>query len=380
MATRTTTNGIVPVLDRRALNRALLARQLLLERHRMTAAEAIAHLVGLQAQAPNPPYIGLWTRLEDFRLSELADLLTGGQAVRIALMRSTVHLVTARDCLALRPLTQPALDRDLRASRFGKLVAGLPEEELRAAGRKALDGTGSGLTTKELGVRMQETWPDRDPSGLAYAARNLLALVQTPPRGVWGVGGQTRYATAETWLDQPLGESPSLADTVLRYLTAYGPATVKDVQTWAGLTRLREVVDGLRPRLRVFRDEQGSELFDVPDAPRPDQEAPVPVRFLPEFDNILLSHADRSRIIADEHRARIFTRNGIIKATFLVDGRVHGMWTIAQERGTAVLTVEPFGALSRADRDALAEEGDRLLAFAAAGAASYDIRFAPAGG
>ncbi|MGW7640345.1 winged helix DNA-binding domain-containing protein [Streptomyces decoyicus] len=369
-----------PVLSTRALNRALLARQLLLRRHQLGVLDAVTRLIGLQAQAPNPPYIGLWTRLDGFAIGDLAGALEDRSLTRIAVMRSTVHLVTAQDCRTLRPLTQPALDRDLWVgSGSGKAVDGVVDPaELAAAARAAL--AEAPLTTAELGEALQQRWPEVAARHLAYAARTLLPLVQVPPRGIWGVGGRTRYATAESWLGEPLTDGPSLQEVVLRYLAAYGPATVKDVQLWSGLTRLRPVLDGLRDRLRTFRDGAGHELFDVPGAPLPDPGLPAPVRFLPEFDNILLSHADRGRIITDEDRRRIFTRNGIVRATFLVDGFVRGMWAIDRDRDGAVLRVEPFTPLGAPDRAALSEEGARLLAFAAADARAHDIRFAPPGG
>ena len=164
---------------------------------------------------------------------------------------------------------------------------------------------------------------------------------------------------------------------MLRYVAAFGPATVADAQAWSGLTGLREVVGRLRPQLRTFRDEQGRELFDLPDAPRPDPDTPVPVRLVAEFDNLILSHADRSRIIGDAARQRIFTKNGIFPGTVLAGGYVAGMWRISRSRGTAVLAVELFGPLSARDRDALEAEGARLLSFAAAEAAGHDIRYAP---
>ncbi|WP_338672938.1 winged helix DNA-binding domain-containing protein [Streptomyces sp. SCSIO 30461] len=363
-------------LGPRALNRALLERQLLLRRQPLTAAEAIARLVGMQAQAPAPPYVGLWTRLTGFRHEELAELLTGREAVRVALLRATVHLVTAEDCLALRPLVQPVLDRQVRGvARFAKAVADLEPDDLDTAVREAL--ADEPLTTKELGAALAARWPERDPDGLANAARGRLPLVQVPPRGIWGVGGLTRYATAEAWLGRPLGTGATVDDLVLRYLRAYGPASVKDVQMWSGLTRLREVVDRLGSRLRALRDEDGRELFDLPDAPLPDPETEAPVRFLPEFDNVLLAHDDRSRILDERRRSAIFTRNGIIRATFLVDGFVAGMWRVTRERGTATLVLEPFGRLPKASRKALEQEGADLLEFMAPEAPDRTVSVEP---
>ncbi|MDF2963322.1 MAG: hypothetical protein K0S39_5057 [Paenibacillus sp.] len=302
--------GVSPVLGRQTLNRALLERQLLLRRAKLSALDAIEHLVGLQAQAPNPPYIGLWTRLAEFSHDELAQLLHDRQAVRIALMRSTLHLVSARDCLALRPAVQPVLDRGLKGT-YGKRLAGVDIEALAAAGRALVEE--QPRTFHELGKLLAERWPDRDPAALAAAVRTCVPLVQVPPRGIWGSSGQAAHTSAEAWLSQPLDAAPSPVAMILRYLGAFGPATVSDMQVWSGLTRLREVIDRLRPRLRTYRDEQGNELFDLPDAPMPDPDTPAPPRFLAEYDNMLLSYTDRTRIMAEKYRPLVFTDNGIIR-------------------------------------------------------------------
>ena len=350
------------VLGVRALNRAFLERQMLLRRRKLSAAEALEHLVGMQAQAPNPPYIGMWTRLEDFHPGELASLISDRCAVRIALMRNTIHLVTAHDCLALRPLVQPIFDRDLRANySHGGNIKGIDLDALTAAGRALLDE--KPRTGKDLGALLAERWPDRNPASLAHAVRGRVPLVQVPPRGIWGESGPAAHATAESWLGRPLNPDLSLGEMVTRYLGAFGPATIMDTQAWSGLTRLRNVFERLRPHLRTFRDERGKELFDLPDATRPDPEIPAPVRFLPEFDNATLSHADRARIIADDHRKVISSKNGMVPATVLVDGFVRGTWKVEKTKKMAWLVIEPFEPLSKENCDALAEEGERLLHF-----------------
>jgi Winged helix DNA-binding domain len=362
-------------LGPRALNRATLERQMLLSRQKLPAVEAIEHLVGMQAQAPNPPYVGLWTRLEGFHPDELSRLILDRRAVRIALMRNTVHLVTARDCLALRPLVQPVFDRGLYANRADRAgIEGVDIEALVVAGRALLEERPR--TAKELGGRLRERWPNRDPASLAGAIRNLVPLVQVPPRGIWGKSGQAAHTTAEAWLGRPLDPNPSLDEMVLRYLGAFGPATAKDVQTWSGLTRLGEVTDRLRPRLRVFSDEHGNELFDLPDAPRPDPDTPSPPRFLPEFDNLILSHADRTRVISSDYRKVIASKNGMVPATVLVDGFVRGTWKTERTRGKAALVIEPFEPLPKKDRDALSEEGEQLIRFIGEGAEAFEVRFA----
>ncbi|HET6232414.1 MAG TPA: winged helix DNA-binding domain-containing protein [Longimicrobiaceae bacterium] len=360
------------VLTRRALNRALLARQMLLRRHALTAEEAIGRLGGMQSQAPNPPYIGLWSRLEGFRADALAGLMYERKVVRIALMRATIHLVTARDCLAWRPLLQPVIERGMRSS-HGKRLGGADPAALAAVGRELVKE--APRTWEELADALGPRFPGADPAALAQAVRAWVPLVQVPPRGIWGEPGAARHTTTDVWLGRPLDADPSVDELVMRYLAAFGPVTVRDVQTWSGLTRLREVLDRLRPRLATFRDEGGAELFDLPDAPRPDADTPAPVRFLPEWDNMLLSHADRARIVADEHRASVFTINGQILGTILVDGFVTGTWKITRHRSAATLVITPFALLPSAKKTALEEEGARLLDWAAPEESEGAVRF-----
>jgi Winged helix DNA-binding domain len=392
------------VLSRQALNRALLARQMLLRRSPLPPSppaldgpagtggtdgtdgtkergeraarviETVEHLAGLQAQAPFPPYYGLWSRLADFRPDDLAELILSRQVVRIALMRGTIHLVSARDCLLLRPLIQPVLDRGLAAG-FGKQLGGLDTAELAAAGRALVED--QPRTFSDLGSLLATRWPGYPPAALAQAIRALVPLVQVPPRAIWGAAGSSAHTSAQAWLGAPLNARPSPDQLVIRYLAAFGPATVMDMQSWSGLTRLREVAERQRPGLRTFRNEDGGELFDLPAAPRPDPGTPAPVRLVAEFDNLVLSHADRTRIISAQDRPRLFTRNGIFPGTVLVSGFVTGMWKIARSPAATTLTIEMFGPVAAADRDAITGEGERLLAFAAPDARTRGIRFAP---
>ncbi|MFI8533422.1 winged helix DNA-binding domain-containing protein [Streptomyces aquilus] len=354
-----------PVLGTRALNRATLDRQLLLKRSHLTARAAVEHLLGLQAQNVKPPYYALAARLDGFRTEALSTLMADREVVRIVTMRSTIHTHTADDALTLRPLVQAARDREL--TNFRKGLVGVDLDRLAAVARDLVEA--EPRTMKQLREALLEEWPDADPQSLAIAARCRLPLVQVTPRGLWGQSGQVALTTAEHWLGRPAEPVPAPDATVLRYLAAFGPASVKDMQTWSGLTRLREAFERLRPRLLTFRDEHGVELFDLPDAPRPAADTPAPPRFLPEFDNLLLSHADRTRVIPAEYRGRSWVGN-MVYATFLVDGFLAGVWKLEEES----LVIEPFGKLTRAQRDEVTEEGARMLATMHPGS-SYDIRF-----
>jgi hypothetical protein len=366
------------VLSRRALNRATLERQLLLRRQTLPAAEVVEHLLGMQSQVPNNPYVGLWSRIEGFDPEELSHLIADRQAIRMVLMRGTIHLVTAHDCLRLRPEMQPVLHRMLMVgSPYGKRLRGLDVEAVLAAGRAFLEE--QPRTGVELRGHLHERWPDGDPAALAYAVQYLVPLVQVPPRALWGRSGRATWTTADAWLGQPVPTTSAAADAgteamILRYLAAYGPATVMDVQAWCGRTRLREAMERLRPRLRTFRDEQGKELFDGQDGPLPDPETPAPPRFMPEYDNALLGYADRSRIVDEATRRLTLMENGYV-STVLVDGFVRAVWKLTTQRKTATLAIEPFVPLSKKDRDGVAEEGEGLLRFLAAGATSHEVRF-----
>ncbi|GAB2994820.1 winged helix DNA-binding domain-containing protein [Amycolatopsis acidiphila] len=362
------------VFGTRALNRALLARQFLLRPVKLSPLEAVRHLCGMQAQAPFPPYFGLWSRLHGFAPEGLSRLLLDRSVVRIVLMRGTVHLVTSEDCLFLRPLVQPILDRDLRTNQaYAAALTGLDLTSLAKDARAVL--AERPCTGAELGKLLAQRHPERPPAALAHAARGLLPLVQIPPRAVWGRSGQPKYATAEEWLGRPLDPRARLDEVTRRYLAAFGPATVNDVQAWSGLTRLSEVVDGLRSELRTFQDEQGRELFDLPDAPRPGPDIPAPPRFIAEFVNLLLSHADRTRVPTAEARKRVFgVPNGVFPGTVLVDGFVRGTWRITGKRGAAALEIEQHQRISKKDTAALESAGARLLRFAEPGC-SPDVRF-----
>jgi Winged helix DNA-binding domain len=362
------------VLSRRQLNRALLARQMLLERQSKPAAETIEQLVGMQAQNPLDPYYALWTRLVGFQPEELSDLIANRKAVRLAMMRSTIHLVTARDCLRFRPVLQPVQDQVLfKNSPFGRKIGDMDLDALVAAGRAIVEEKPQ--TMSELGKRLHELWPDRDATSMAYGIRGLAPLVQVPPRGIWGKGGQTTLTTAEHWLGEPLAEDDSPDEIILRYLAAFGPATVQDAQYWSGLTKLKDAFERLRPQLVTFRDERGKELFDLPGAPRPEPDIPAAPRFFPQYDNVMIGHADRSRILGDNVQGHMFVIENRYPGTFLVDGFLAGIWTITRVRRAATMRIRLFATISAEDKTALGEEATRLLAFAQSDAETRDVEF-----
>jgi hypothetical protein len=372
------------VLTDRAVNRALLARQHLLARAPGSALDMVRHLCGLQAQAPFPPYYGLLARLDGFQPEQLASLLESREVVRIALMRSTIHLVTADDALAWRPLIQPVLDRGL-ASNWGKGLTGLDLDQVAARGRDLT--AEQPLTFADLGAALTRTFPDHPGDALAMAVRCRVPLVQVPPRAVWGKSGLARHTPIDVWLDRPEPEPEpepaprpqALTAMIERYLAAFGPATIQDVQTWSGLTRLREIMEPMRDRLRTFTDERGRELFDFPDGPRPDPDVPAPPRLAAEFDNLILSHDDRTRVMADDDRRKLFKQLNSFPGSVLLDGFVAGAWRVKRAKGTATVTIELFrDRLPAGDRDALEAEAARVLAVTAP-AATPDTRFVTTG-
>lgn len=345
-------------LSPRALNRALLARQMLLERAELEPLVVVEHLVGMQAQVPTDPYFGLWSRLSDFDPQALSALIANRTAVRMAAMRGTLHLLSARDGLMLRPWVQPVLTRTLVATSFGKDTRGVDMEALIAAGRAAVEK--KPLTLAELRPILAAEFPGFNATSLSHAFHYSAPLVQVPPRGLWGEGGLPRVTTAERWLRKRLAR-PSPEATVMRYLAAFGPASVMDAQAWSGLTKLGAVFEALRSKLVTFRDEKGRELFDLPDAPRPDADTSAAPRFLPVYDNVTLGFANRDRIIT-RGPPRAVPQSVNVRA-FLIDGFVAGFWKLDEAKGTATLTLEPFAKLRKADERALVAEGRKLLEF-----------------
>jgi hypothetical protein len=287
-------------------------------------------------------------------------------------MRATLHLVTAEDYLLLRPALQPALARALRGF-FSQEARRLDLDRLVAAARTYT--AEQPRTFPELRAFLSAIAPNETAQSLSYAVRTHLPLVQVPPAGTWGCFRIPRYVSAEAWLQRPLASAgEGLRHLIARYLAAFGPATRRDIEAWSGLSRLQTTIDELSPTLCSFQDERGRVLLDLPGLPLPRPEVPAPARFLPEFDNLVLAHADRTRVLPEEYRSAVLRPPGRVLATFLVDGIVRGTWRIERARNTAVLVIEPFEPLPEHARDALVAEGERLVRFVEDNATTFATR------
>jgi hypothetical protein len=359
-------------LTRKALNRALLARQMLLARNEISATAAIEHLVGLQAQQARPPFVGLWSRISGFERDDLRSLVESRQVIRATLMRCTLHLMSRRDYLVFRPMLQPALSTGMRAV-LGDRTQSFPWDALLTEAQRLFEERPRTFT--DLRAELMTLFPAADERAMGYSVRTHLPLIVVPGEHEWGFRADTAFALAEEWRGRPLDSDDRPHALALRYLAAFGPASASDLQAWSGLRGITSVLNELRPQLQVFRDDRRRELFDLPGAPRPPEEMPVPARFVADFDNLILSHADRTRVIADEHRTVVITKNGQVLPTFLVDGFVAGTWKLSRVRKTALITVSPFAPLPSAARSELEAEGKTLARFLEPNAAQFDLRF-----
>ena len=355
-------------LSLRQLNRTLLHRQLLLKRHLLDPVAAIERLAALQAQIPNPPYIGLWTRLHAFDRGDLTRLLEAREIVRAPWIRSTLHLVSAADHQRLQSVIQPALARGLRAF-FGKRAKDLDVERLCSIAKPFLERHEPSIG--ELRAHLLKHEPERDPEAMAYAVRSYLPLVQIPPSGTWGAGTRATYTTAERWLGeaQPL----DLSALFRRYLSAFGPASVMDFQTWSGMTGLKSQLSDELPNLTRYRSEYGETLYDLPDLPICEADSLASLRFLPEYDNVLISHKDRRRILPETHRKTVFASAGRVLSTVLIDGFVSGIWKAQRTKQEAALRVSLFKRQSSAVLKQIEDEGQRLIRFIDTKARDYRV-------
>jgi hypothetical protein len=363
-----------PVLTLRALNRTLLQRQFLLQRTNRSALEVIEHLVAMQGQDPNWPYVGLWTRKTSFGHDDLTALLHDRSVVRSTMVRATQHLASAADFAWLRPAVQPLLDRHVRASYYTEQLGDLNLDEVV---KTALEFLGDrAVPRRDLSRMLTERYPGRKGAPLAGAVEVRTPLVHPAPGCTWGSWWSrpsVPVAQAQAWTGRPMDSGPGIERLILRCLAAFGPATVHDAKTWSGLNlrEIRPAVEELRPQLRSYRDEQGRELLDLAAAPLADAEAPAPARFLPAYDNAILSHADRSRIIAAEDRPKVVD-GAVVEPTFLIDGFVAGTWVLEGP----VVRIRPFAPLAEDDAAHLHAEAERLAPFLAPGGEAPRVEMA----
>jgi len=360
------------ILTLRELNRTTLARQMLLERESISIPAAIERLIGMQAQLSSAPFVGLWTRLNDFQRESLAKRIDDHTVVKATMMRATLHLVTADDFLRLRTTLRPVLSGASETIVKNRGVE-LDYETLLATAKEFI--AAEPRTFAEISAMLSEKWPDVDIGSMRYTVRTTLPLVQFPVSGGWSFPGNPKFTLAETWLGKPFSTDDILKVLIFRYLAAFGPASVTDMQKWSGFPKLKEAFEALRPELVTYRDERKRELFDLPDMLIPDADAPAPERFLPEFDNLLLAHDKRTRVVADEYRKKVYLPGLRVAATFLVDGFVRGAWKIDSKKKAATLTLDAFDSLTKQNRDALTEEGEKLVRFVEPDAKTFEVKF-----
>lgn len=358
------------ILTLRELNRTTLARQMLLSREFGSALDAVSRLVGLQAQSAMAPFVGLWTRVQGLSREEVAGLIEDKTIIKATMMRGTLHLVTAEDYVKFRSTLQPVLDAALAGILKGR-AGNLDVPKLLEAAEPFLEE--SPRSFAEITKMAEKLLPGTDPGAMRYAVRMRLPLVQVPVAKGWSYPGNPRYALAKSWLEKTVPTGDRFKELVLRYLSAFGPASAADMQTWSGFGKER--IEELRPELTTYRDEKGKELFDHPGLAIEDPERRAPERFLPEYDNLLLSHANRTRVVADEHRSKVYIPVLRVRSTILVDGFVAGTWKVEKVKGTATLVVEPFANLSRSSHKALTEEGEKLVRFVGYDAKHHEVRF-----
>ena len=360
------------VLSVRELGRATLARQLLLERESLSATECTGRLAGMQAQEPGPPVLGLWSRLAAFHADELHRAIDEREVVRARMMRGTLHLVPSSDFLRLYSAIAPVFS-EWMVRYLGPRIEGVDLDDLIAEATAVFTERES-LSAAELRDALAERRPDADVRALAAVVRTGLPLVRVPDGGRWAYTPKAPFTDAERWLGRSLRKRPDFTGLVRGYLGAFGPASVADAEGWLGGGELAPVFERMRPELELYRDGRGREHFDLPGAPRPPADAPAPVRLLPEFDNLMLAHADRSRVIDDEHRKALTTKNLRVRATVLVDGRVAGFWKLETKRGTATVAVEPLLRMRAADRRALEEEAQEAARFLEPSAKAHAVQ------
>lgn len=357
-----------PLTDRQ-LNRATLARQMLLERSDMGIVEAVEWLLGLQAQQTHDPYIGLWSRLNGFTHDALTALIVDKHLARATTMRGTLHLHSARDLIGMRQLIQPVLER-MWQSNFRRRFGDNDQQKVLAAAIEVVDR--EPMTSGQIGKALADKFPTAEPLSMTVLLQVRETMVQVPPTRIWGSGHSPLLVRAPKYLPPTTG-TLDLTTLVRRYLAAYGPASVNDMQSWCGLNKLGEIFEAIRDELVTFTAPDGRELFDLPDAPRPDADTPAPVRFMPLYENAFLGYDNRRRFVAKDDEKRTDFLH-VTKPAVLVDGTFLAGWAIEKKKGAAVLTVSPYHKLRKKEVAEIEREGLRFLRFMEEKAETFDVQ------
>jgi len=354
----------------RELNRATLARQMLLSRQKHPVVKAIEQLVALQAQLPRPPFAGLWSRLDSFSRADLSKAVHARTVVRATTMRGTIHLMSAADYLRFRGCLQASLDAALVAVLRDRATS----LNLTAICKEALAFFSQPHNFEEARVHLVKAFPAGDERAMGYAVRLNVPLVQVPSDDVWAYPAQADFVSAAAWLKKPVAPASAagIAALLVRYLAAYGPATIKDAQAWTGVAGLEAAAASLKDKLITVPGPTGKPLYDLPDAPRPDADTPAPVRFLPEWDSVIVTRADE-RIVAKADRPRVFLPGLRVAALVLVDGMAAGTWKVAATAKKASLQIESFASWTAARKRDVTAEGEALVRFVEPNAKAYDV-------
>lgn len=359
------------ILTLRELNRATLTRQNLLERQTISASDVIRQSIGIQAQRASSPYIALWSRLADFQRGRLSQPIETRQIVKATSLRATLHLLTRADYLHYHGAIQPALNKG-RDSVLKQRDADFDEGRILKLARDFIGE--QPRTFAEISAMLSDAYPDVDLGAMRYTVRTQLALVQVPIATGWSYSGKPQFALAEQWLESDIPKTVNHNDMILRYLGGFGPASVADFQRFTGLKGQNEYFQALGSKLVMYQDEVGRDLYDLPYMPLPSGDTPAPIRFLPEFDNVLLAHDKRTRILDDAYRAKVYLSGLRVRATVLVDGFVRGGWEIDKKRGTATLSIELFAPITASERETMRKQADSLARFIETDAKAYEVK------
>ncbi|MDX6440008.1 MAG: hypothetical protein QOF45_2591 [Gaiellaceae bacterium] len=361
-------------LSLRALNRATLARQLLLQREPLDVPAAVERLGALQAQRPRAPYVALAARLAGFQREDLSRALHDRSVVRATLMRETLHLVTAADY----PHDAVAMATYFRTLRPNHLPDGVDMKRVVELAGHAVEALAGPLEATALRALLAELEQEMADDRVWRRVRTNAPILHVPGDEPHAFGQRNRFVAAAAWLGKlEAEEAEGLTRLVRRYLGAFGPASRADVAAFTGLAvgTLAPALAALEPELEAVTDERGRELYDLRGTPRPPEDTPAPLRLLGEWDNVLLAHADRTRMFDDETRRRVIRKNGDVLPTILLDGVVAGRWWWRRKKDVAKVEATPFMKLTKAHRDEVEREAELVLTVLEPAASRFEVEY-----